>query len=186
MRPLITVAVGCLIVGALTGCGSDKDASDNNTQALATSSAAPTTAAVIAAFDPCNGLPASFLDAERLSNKEPWQNTSGDLHWEGCFYQQKRDGYAVSIENTNMTLDILEKRHQNPFRRFQIAGRNVATDGPSSLSGGTDCTLLIEQKNGSLDIEYKNPPKVRNHADPCAAAIGFAEKIIPFLPGEKP
>jgi hypothetical protein len=167
-------AIGAAVL--LSGCGSSTNG--GATPAASSTSAGPSMAAdVPSGYDPCKDVPQSVLDSEKLHGKEIADNdSSGGVKWRGCQWVRS-NGY--------LTVDSIRGRNFPDAAEFTIGGRRAITthqfDGPFVEYV---CTLNMEMKGGSLDINLNNPPSGRETGgmDACALARGLAENIVPSLP----
>ena len=175
-------AIGAVLL--LSGCGSSTDG-DAKPASTSTSVGPSLAADVPSGYDPCKDVPQSMLDSEKLHGKEIANNdSSGGVKWRGCQWVRS-NGYGVSIQTTNLTVDTIHSRNFPDATEFTIDGRRAITthqfDGPFVEYV---CTLNLEMKDGSLDINLNNPPSGRDTGsiDACALARSLAEKIAPSLP----
>ncbi|MGY4100132.1 DUF3558 domain-containing protein [Nocardia sp. R16R-3T] len=175
-------AIGAVLL--LSGCGSSADGDAK--PATSTTTAGPSLAADLpSGYDPCKDVPQSVLDSEKLHGKQIANNdSSGGVKWRGCQWVRS-NGYGVSIQTTNLTVDTIRSRNFPDATELTIGGRRAITtrqfDGPFVEYV---CTLNLEMKGGSLDINLNNPPSRHDTGtmDACLLAQGLAEKIVPSLP----
>ncbi|WP_433685896.1 DUF3558 domain-containing protein [Nocardia sp. CA-119907] len=174
-------AVGVVV---LAGCGSSTGG-EAKPVASTTSAAASLAADAPSSYDPCKDVPQDVLDSEKLHGKETFTNSSsGGVRWVGCQWVRS-NGYGVIISTTNLTVDITRSRNFPETTEFTINGRRAIStrqfDGPYIKEA---CTVNIEMKGGSLDINLNNPSsrKETGSIDSCVLARGLAEKIVPSLP----
>ncbi|MFD0366193.1 DUF3558 domain-containing protein [Nocardia sp. GCM10030253] len=178
----IACALGTLLL--LTGCESSTDGSAKPSST--STSAGPSLAEdVPRSYDPCKDVPQSVLDSEKLGMKIVANNDGGGgVRWRGCQWVRP-NGYGVSIRTTNLTVDLIRSRNFAEATEFTIGGRRAIStrqfDGPFIKEA---CTLNIEMKGGSLDINLNNPPSNRDtgSTDSCVLARSLAEKVVPSLP----
>ncbi|WP_083894339.1 DUF3558 domain-containing protein [Nocardia tenerifensis] len=176
------VAVGCGAVVLLGGCGP----SDDGDGKAGSSSTSKTSVApdVPAGYDPCKDVPQSVLDSEKLLDKTP-DNSSvdGGIKWRGCLWAQT-DGYAASIQTTNITVEMVRARHFPDTHEFSIDGRRAISSRQSTDHPDAACTVDVEMKGGSLEVSLSNPPSRRNtgQLDTCELTRKLAEKVVPTMP----
>ncbi|WP_227997425.1 DUF3558 domain-containing protein [Nocardia australiensis] len=175
-------AVGAAVL--LSGCGSSTDG--NAKPATDSTSTEPSMAAdVPRSYNPCTDIPQSVLDSEKLHGQRIVHNdASGGVMWRGCGYVRS-DGYGVSISTTNLTVDLTRSRNFPEATEFTINGRHaISTRQFDSPYIKEACTVNVDMKGGSLDINLNNPPSNRDtgSTDSCVLARGLAEKIVPSLP----
>ncbi|WP_063046163.1 DUF3558 domain-containing protein [Nocardia pseudovaccinii] len=176
------LAVGAVVL--LSGCGSSTggDAKPVSTSASADASVA---ADAPTGYAPCNDVPQSVLDSEKLGMKIVANNdASGGVAWRGCRWVRP-NGYSVSIRTTNLTVDLIRSRNFPEATEFTINGRRAIStrqfDGPFIKEA---CTVDVEMKGGSLEFNLNNPPSNRDTGsmDSCVLARELAEKVVPSLP----
>lgn len=177
-RCSVLVAVGTALV---TACGPSGSGSQPSSGAASSSSLAAT---VPAGYDPCTDIPQSITDPVGLVGKTPDDNkASGGIVWQGCTWADP-DGYAATIQVTNITLDAVRDKHFPGAREFDIDGRRAITSNQVDGQPEDACTLDIEMKGGSLEINLTNPdsaPKTGKQ-DTCQLARDLAEKVVPTVP----
>ncbi|MGI5216991.1 DUF3558 domain-containing protein [Nocardia sp. CA-290969] len=161
---------------ALTGCESAPEGeAAESTPAMAPD--APTS------YDPCTDIPQGVLDSENLRNKNDDDFSGGGVKWEGCGWVQP-DGYAVGIQTTNLTLQMVRDKGYPGTVEFTISGRKAITSQRQETHTDASCNLNVEINGGSVEFGLSNPPSNRNtgHLDTCALARGLAEKVVPTIP----
>ncbi|MFQ6392326.1 DUF3558 domain-containing protein [Nocardia sp. KC 131] len=173
-------AIGAVLV---SGCGSSTGG--DATPATATSAEPSLAADAPRSYDPCKDVPQSVLASEKLrQTRVSNDDTSAGVKWRGCAYIRP-DGYGTSIRTTNLTIDLVRSRNFPEASEFSVGGRRAIStrqfDGPFIKEA---CTVDIEMKGGSLEINLNNPPSNRDtgSTDSCVLARGLAEKVVPSLP----
>ncbi|WP_225727130.1 MULTISPECIES: DUF3558 domain-containing protein [unclassified Nocardia] len=172
----------------LAGCGSSKDGTPEPTSGSdkSTSSAKPAPD-VPAGYNACKDVPQSILDSEQLTNEGPEDSNApqGGIIWRGCMYLH-HGGYASSIQTTNATVDAVRDQKYPETTEFTIGSRRAISTrrfvGPHIKDS---CTVDVEMKGGSLEVDVNNPPdqsSVTKDLDACDIAKSLAQKIAPTLP----
>ncbi|MGW4769671.1 DUF3558 domain-containing protein [Nocardia sp. NPDC004278] len=183
-KTLLGAVLGVGAVVLLSGCGSS---TGGDAKPVSTSTSAGPSMAADApnSYDPCKDVPQSVLDSEKLHGKElANSDTAAGVKWHGCAWVRS-NGYAVSITTTNLTIDLTRSRNFPEATEFTINGRRaISTRQFDGASIKEACTVNVEMKGGSLDINLNNPPSNRDTGsiDSCALARGLAEKVVPSLP----
>ncbi|GAA5073290.1 DUF3558 domain-containing protein [Nocardia iowensis] len=178
---LAALALGAVFV--IAGCGSstDGDPKPTGNSPTSTTSVAPD---VPSGYDPCTDVPQSVLDSEKLLDKTPDDsNASGGIKWRGCLWVQT-DGYGARIQTTNITVDMVRAKNFSDTREFTVNGRRAISTRQSNDHPEAACTVDVEMKGGSLEINLSNPPSRRNtgHLDTCDLTRKLAEKVVPTMP----
>lgn len=183
-KRLLGAALGVGAVVLLSGCGSSTDG-DAKPVSTSTSAGASLAADAPNSYAPCNDVPQSVLDSEKLGMKIAANNdASGGIVWRGCRWV-RTNGYSVSIRTTNLTVDLVRSRNFPEATEFTIDGRQAIStrqfDGPFVKEA---CTVDVAMKGGSLEFNLNNPPSNRDTGsiDSCVLARGLAEKVVPTLP----
>lgn len=172
------LALGVVVV--LGGC----DSSVDGDAGPAGSTTATVAADVPAGFDPCEDIPQSVLDSERLRQKIPDNSAaSGGIKWRGCLWGQP-DGYAVSIQTTNITVEMVRAKGFVGAYEFVVSGREAVASRQSEVEKEASCTVNVAMRGGSLSVGLTNPTSAKNtgHLDSCDLARQVAEKVVPALP----
>ncbi|WP_433662995.1 DUF3558 domain-containing protein [Nocardia sp. CA-128927] len=178
---LVTLALGAVF--AIAGCGPSNDGDPKPTGNAPTSSSG-VAADVPTGFDPCKDIPQSVLDSEKLHGQDKADsNASGGIKWRGCSWVQS-DGYAGSIQTTNITLDAVRAKKFPDANEFTINGRKAISTRQVDSHPEAACTLNVEMKGGSLEFNLSNPPSNRNtgQLNTCDLTRTLAEKVVPTLP----
>ncbi|WP_194837441.1 DUF3558 domain-containing protein [Nocardia sp. XZ_19_369] len=178
-----------LVLGAvlmLAGCGPSAGGGDMQTGSGSTPpNAKPGLAAdVPGGYDPCTATPQSVLDSENLRGKnKDDSNASGGVKWRGCAWIQT-DGYAASIQTTNLTVDMVRDKNFREARESTISGRRAIQSRQVDDHPDAACTLNVEMKGGSLEFNLSNPPsrKTTGSIDTCQLTRALAEKVVPTMP----
>ncbi|OCF87395.1 hypothetical protein AW168_25825 [Nocardia brasiliensis] len=177
--------VGVLVLGAVFvvgGCGPSEDG-PAKTNGPSTSKATMA-ADVPSGFDACTDVPQSVLDSEKLLDKTPNDsNANGGIKWRGCLWA-KTDGYAASIQTTNITIDMVRDKKFPDSREFDIGSRHAISTRQIDDHPDAACTVNVAMTGGSLELNLTNPPsgKATGHLNTCDLARGLAEKIAPAIP----
>ncbi|MFQ6325677.1 DUF3558 domain-containing protein [Nocardia sp. CWNU-33] len=174
-------AVGAVVL--LSGCG--PSSGGDAKPATPTSTGSSLAEGAPSSYNPCNDVPQSVLDSEKLGMKSVAEtDASGGVKWRGCRWVRS-NGYGVSIRTTNLTVDVIRSRNFSEATEFTINGRRAIStrqfDGPFIKEA---CTVNVEMKGGSLEFNLNNPPSNRDtgSTDSCVLARGLAEKVVPSLP----
>ncbi|WP_225727449.1 MULTISPECIES: DUF3558 domain-containing protein [unclassified Nocardia] len=180
---LTVFAVG--VVCVLAGCGSSTGGTAEPSSSTKTPSSTGPATDVPTGFDGCN-LPQSFLDSEKLENRGPDESDlGGGLKLRGCRYLRTDDGYGGYIRTTNLTVDMVRAKQFPETKELTVDGRRAISSrqflGPNIKDS---CTVDVEMKGGSLDINVNNPPsrKDTGKLDSCDIAKSLADKIAPMIP----
>jgi hypothetical protein len=176
----VAVGLGVLV---LSGCRSSNDAADTGS---AITTAPGLAAAVPTGFDPCNDIPQSILDSERLGDKLNANSAaSGGVLWRGCQWTGP-DSYSAAIRTTNISVNGVLGNHFPETQELTIDGRRAVSsrqfDGPHIKEA---CTLNVEIKGGgTLEFNIDNPPStpLTGSIDSCQLARGLANKVVPIVP----
>ncbi|MBF6266585.1 DUF3558 domain-containing protein [Nocardia farcinica] len=175
------LALGVVVV--LGGC----DSSVDGDAGPAGSTTATVAADVPAGFDPCEDIPQSVLDSEKLEMESP-DNTdaSGGLKWRGCMWVQ-RDGYVAGIQTTNVTIDMVWEKGFAGTRELTIGGRPAISTRQVEDHPESACTLNVEMQGGSLEFNLSNPSSSRKtgHLDTCELTKALADKVVSYLPADR-
>ncbi|WP_228542173.1 DUF3558 domain-containing protein [Nocardia sp. XZ_19_369] len=177
--------VSSLVLGAvlmLAGCGPADDENEKPTRTA--TSHAGLAADVPSGFNPCNDVPRGVLDSEKLRQKIPNDsNANGGVKWRGCMWVQP-NGYAASIQTTNITVDMVRKKKFPDSREFMIGARHAISARQVDDHPEAACTVNVEMKSGSLEFNLTNPAsnKATGHLNTCDLARGLAEKVAPAMP----
>ncbi|MEU2252257.1 DUF3558 domain-containing protein [Nocardia xishanensis] len=180
---------GVLALGAafvLVGCGSsvDGDATPSGVSTGATNAGTGLAADVPSGFKPCDDIPQSVLDSEKLRRKiSNDSDGSGGIKWRGCIWVQP-DGYGASIRTTNLTVEMVRAKNFRDASEFAIAGRQVISTRQNDTNPETACNVNVHMEGGSLEIYLTNPPSAKNtgHLDTCELTRSLAEKVVPAMP----
>ncbi|MGY4102607.1 DUF3558 domain-containing protein [Nocardia sp. R16R-3T] len=180
-----SVVLGATLIMLIAACNSGGESKGDTNNASAT----PTIAAdVPAGFDACKDLPQTLIQSEKLKNKGA-DNTDrpGGIKWRGCgWVQAGGDGYAGSIDTTNITLAMVRANKDFTVdKEFTVAGRAALTYGPSEQNDLKEhCILSVEMKGGSLEVSIINPRSAKLTASQhsCDIAERLAEQIVPAIP----
>ncbi|WP_433755523.1 DUF3558 domain-containing protein [Nocardia sp. CA-135398] len=179
------VVLGAGLIMLVSACNSDGESkgSTNNS-----ASATPTIAAdVPAGFDACKDLPQALIQSEKLKNKgDDIANRPGGFKWRGCgWVQAGGDGYAATIDTTNITLAMVRTNKDFTVdEELTVAGRAALTSHVSGQDPHADCVINVELKGGSLEVSIDNPPTGKPTAaqHSCDIAKRLAEQIVPAIP----
>ncbi|MFC9435063.1 DUF3558 domain-containing protein [Nocardia sp. NPDC057030] len=183
-RGATILALGASV--ALAGCGPDNGGNGNPTGSTGSPSASKSglAADVPAGFNTCTDIPQSVLDSEKLRQKIPNDtNANGGVKWRGCMWVQP-DGYAASIQTTNITVDLVREKKFPDSQEFMIGGRHAISTRQVSDHPEAACTVNVEMKGGSLELNLTNPEsnKATGHLNTCDLARSLAEKVAPTMP----
>lgn len=174
-----TAALAALTAIAIAGC--DSSGGSRPTPTPTTSLAgAPT------AFDPCTDIPQSVLDSEGLLDKSKDDgNASGGVQWRGCVWVQN-DGYAASIQTTNITVQAVRAKKLEDSREFDLSGREAVSSRRNSDHPEEECTVNVAIRGGSLEFSLTNPRSSRKTGalDTCDLARNLAGKVTATLPSD--
>ncbi|MGW1741488.1 DUF3558 domain-containing protein [Nocardia sp. NPDC001965] len=177
IKLLIALAGGVL---ALTGC---EPAGEGATDVAAT----PTMAAdVPAGYNPCTDVPQSVLSAEGLKMPIPDDtDLSSGAKWKGCIWAQP-DGYAVSIQTTNLTLDSVRSQNFPDAAESTIGGRRALSTRRPGDNPEESCYVNVEMTGGSLQFGLTNPSSAPDtgHLDTCELGKALADKVVPSIPAD--
>ncbi|WP_167473346.1 DUF3558 domain-containing protein [Nocardia arthritidis] len=181
---LAALALGAVFV--LAGCGSSKDGNPEPTaNGDKTASSASPAPDVPSGYNTCKDIPQSVLDSEQLKIIGPEDISSGHFLWRGCSYRHS-GGYGTIIRVTNATVDAVRDQKFPEAAEFTVDGRKAISTrqfkGPNIKDS---CTVNVEMKGGSLDVNVNNPPSqssTTRNLDSCDIAKTLAEKIVPTLP----
>ena len=175
-RRLLTALVSGAVL-ALTGCES------STTEGEATATTPSMAASVPTGFDPCTDIPQSVLDAEGLRMKTDDDFGAGGVEWEGCQWA-KVDGYAASIQTTNLTVQMVRDKGFPGTVEFMVDGRLAITSQRQETHTEAACSVNVELTGGSLEFSLSNPPSrsETGHLDTCELARSLAEKVVPSIP----
>ncbi|NKY26476.1 DUF3558 domain-containing protein [Nocardia gamkensis] len=168
---------------AVAGCSTSDD--DDQPTGQSTPSSAPSLASdVPSGYRPCEDVPKTVLDSEKLLDKTPDNSeATGGVKWRGCMWVQT-DGYAATIQTTNINLDMVRKKNFADAREFLITGRPSISTRQVAERFREACTINVEMKGGSLEINLSNPASNRSTGslDTCELARTLAEKVVPTMP----
>lgn len=173
------VALFCGAVLALVGC----ESSTEETAAPATPSMAPD---VPAGFNPCTDVPQSVLDSEGLRMPTPNDtDLSSGAKWRGCLWANP-NGYAVSIQTTNLTLDMVREKNFPETTEFAIGERQALSTRRQGDSPEASCYVNVDLHGGSLEFGLTNPSSASEtgHMDTCELGRALAEKVTPSIPAD--
>ncbi|MEV4127780.1 DUF3558 domain-containing protein [Nocardia sp. NPDC049707] len=178
------MALGAGLIILVSACNSGGESKGSTNTAAVT----PTIAAdVPAGFDACKDLPQALIQSEKLKNKGPdTADRPGGIKWRGCgWVQAGGDGYAATIDTTNLTLAMVRANKDFTVdEELTIAGRAALTSHVGAQDPHADCLINVELKGGSLEITINNPPWLRDtgnqHA--CEIAKRLAGQIVPTVP----
>lgn len=193
MRPTvgIVLATGLVITGlAAAGCDSSAEgASASRTSATSTLTSTGLRTTVPDGYDPCVDIPQSVLDSENLvkgvADNKANARGPGGTEWRGCgWVRTGGNGYAVSIQVTNVTIPFVREHYSIDRREFTIAGRQAISVRKNETRPSEVCSINVDMQGGSLEFHLDNPSSNREtgHIDTCELGIGLAEKVIPTLP----
>lgn len=195
LQTTMTVRFAAFTCGAavllLAGCGSTTEGDAEPTGGAATTTGVAVAANVPTGFDPCTDVTQEVLDSEQLHtyNGEPniTEVDRGAIKWRGCAWLQS-DGYAVSIETTNLTIDMVRDKGFADPEEYTINDRAVLMTRQSPDRGPDNkwtCTLNAEMDGGSLEMKLSNfasAPKTA-HLDACDGLLRpLADKVVPLIP----
>ncbi|WP_253783945.1 DUF3558 domain-containing protein [Nocardia amikacinitolerans] len=180
--------VGVLALGAafvLVGCGSSVggDATPSGSS-TSTNAGTGVSADVPSGFKPCDDIPQSVLDSEKLRRKVPNDSdAAGGIKWRGCVWVQP-DGYGASIRTTNITVEMVREKNFADANEFTIGGRQAISTRQNESRPETACNVNVYMQGGSLEIYLTNPPSAKNtgHLDTCVLTRSLAEKVVPTIP----
>ncbi|WP_238815803.1 DUF3558 domain-containing protein [Nocardia brasiliensis] len=174
------LALGAVLVAG--GCGPSEDGPGKTSDP---STSKPSLAAdVPAGFNPCTDIPQAVLDSDQLKQKIPNDsNANGGIKWRGCMWV-KPDGYAASIQTTNITLGMVAEKKFPDTQEFTIGSRRAISTRQVDDHPEAACTVNVEMKGGSLEINLTNPASNRatGHLNTCDLTRSLAEKIAPTIP----
>ncbi|MEV6138793.1 DUF3558 domain-containing protein [Nocardia sp. NPDC051990] len=176
--------LGAGLIVLVSACNSGGELKSSTNSASVT----PTIASdVPAGFDACKDLPQDLIRSEKLKNKGPdTVDRPGGIKWRGCgWVQAGGDGYAATIDTTNITLVMVRANKDFAVdEELTVAGRAALTSHVGAQDPHADCLINVELKGGSLEITINNPPWLRNtgnqHA--CDIAKRLAGQIVPAIP----
>ncbi|MFF3572468.1 DUF3558 domain-containing protein [Nocardia jiangxiensis] len=172
------LATGAAVL-MLAGCSPSGGSTSSSSSATTTAVTVPT------GFDPCNDIPQNILDSEGLQAKQPddFQADAGKTLWRGCQWVEL-DGYAATIQTTNLTVDATRDKHFTNTKEFSINGRRAISTQQQEDHTSEDCTVNVEMKGGSLQFDLNNPASrsKTGSMDTCQLARGLAEKVVPSMP----
>lgn len=180
----------CAAAVAVTGCDSSA-ANENGAPGSTTSTLTETglQVTVPSGYDPCVDIPQSVLDSESLrpavaDNKADAQGPGG-TEWRGCGWVRS-DGYAVSVQVTNVTIPFVREHYHLDRREFTIAGRPAISVRKNETRTSEVCSINVEMRGGSLEFHLDNPASNRETGDmdTCQLGVTFAEKVVPTLPAD--
>ncbi|MEV0357807.1 DUF3558 domain-containing protein [Nocardia sp. NPDC050697] len=171
-----TAALAALTVFFIAGCDSSGGSGTSSTSP-ATPTGAPT------AFDPCADIPQSLLDSEGLRNEHEADDNAGGIQWRGCDWVQV-DGYAASIQTTNLTVAMVRDKKFADAREFAIGDRQAISGRSSTDRPDEECAVNVSIQGGSLEVGLTNPDssKKTGHLDTCELARALTEKVVAALP----
>ncbi|WP_083895694.1 DUF3558 domain-containing protein [Nocardia jiangxiensis] len=172
------LATGAAVL-VLAGCSPSGGSTSSSSSATTTAVTVPT------GFDPCNDIPQSILESEGQTNKhvDNSQSNAGKTLWQGCTWADA-DGYASTIQMTNITLQMVRDKHFPETQAFTINGRNAISSRQVDNADPTACTVDVEVKGGSLEFNLTNPsyaPKTGKQ-DTCQLARSLAQKVVSVVP----
>ncbi|RJO69926.1 DUF3558 domain-containing protein [Nocardia panacis] len=177
---ITTLALGVAL--SIAGCGSSSDGA-KSTEGGASSR--PSVAAdVPAGYDPCKDIPKETIDSEQFRQQTPADSSnSAGIKWHGCQWA-KKNGYAVTIQTTNITIDMVRTKNFQDTRELTIGGRRAIASRQVEEHPQAVCTVDIEMKGGSLEFNLTNPPSDRGtgNQDTCELGRMLAERIVPTIP----
>lgn len=143
-------------------------------------------AAVPAGYNACTDVPQSVLDAEGLKMPIPDDtDLSSGAKWRGCIWAQP-DGYAVSIQTTNLTLDMVRDKNFPDATESTISGRETLSTRRPGDEPEESCYVNVEMTGGSLQFGLTNPSSAPDtgHLDTCELGRALAEKVVPSIPAD--
>ncbi|MEU4344386.1 DUF3558 domain-containing protein [Nocardia sp. NPDC023852] len=182
MRQLVFLAISAAL--ALAGCSSSDAGGDQPTGPNGASSTGSLPPDVPSGYRPCDDVPKSVLDSEKLLDKTPDDSdAAGGVKWRGCMWVQT-DGYAATIQSTNISVDMVRKKSFRDAHEFTISGRQSISTRQVDDHPEAACTVNAEMKGGSLEINLSNPASNRNTGslNTCDLARTLAEKVVPTIP----
>lgn len=193
MRPTVgMVLTAGLVTTVLAVAGCDSSAGgDSHSQANPTSALTPTGLQITVpdGYDPCVDIPQSVLDSENLvkgvADNKANARGPGGTEWRGCgWVRAGGNGYAVSVQVTNVTIPFVRAHYSIDRREFTIAGRPAISVRKNETRPSEVCSINVEMQGGSLEFHLDNPSSNREtgHIDTCELGVGFAEKVVPTLP----
>lgn len=192
MRPTVgMVLTAGLVTTVLAVAGCDSSAGgDSHSQASPTSALTSTGLQITVpdGYDPCVDIPQSVLDSENLvkgvADNKANARGPGGTEWRGCGWVRP-DGYAISVQVTNVTIPFVREHYSIDRREFTIAGRSAISVRKNETRPSEVCSINIEMQGGSLEFHLDNPPSRKTgHIDTCALGVAFAEKVVPTLPAD--
>ncbi|MFI6366903.1 DUF3558 domain-containing protein [Nocardia sp. NPDC050630] len=178
------MVLGAGLIMLMSACNSGGESKGTTNSAAVT----PTIAAdVPAGFDACKDLPQALIQSEKLKNKgADVVDRPGGIKWRGCgWVQAGGDGYAGSIDTTNITLAMVRANKDFTVdEELTVAGRPALTSHVSGQDPHADCVINVEMKGGSLEVSIDNPPTGKPTAaqHSCDIAKRLAEQIVPAIP----
>jgi hypothetical protein len=178
---LIVLVISAVV--ALAGCSSS-DNGDQTTEQRSSTSTPSLAPDVPSGYEPCEDVPKSVLDSEKLLDKTPDNsNATGGVKWRGCMWVQT-DGYAATIQTTNITVDMVREKNFADVREFTINGRRSISTRQVTERLEAACTINVHMSGGSLEVNLSNPPSNRNTGslDTCQLARALTEKVVPTMP----
>ncbi|WP_245721213.1 DUF3558 domain-containing protein [Nocardia pseudovaccinii] len=178
--------LGAGLIMLVSACNSGGESKGSTNSASAT----PTIAAdVPTGFDACKDIPQSVIQQEQLIKPTPdITDRPGGYKWRGCDWVQRGgDGYAVTIDTTNITLAIVRANSQfTVTEESNVAGRAALTYRPSDdkTDQHENCVLIVDMRGGSLEVGITNPRSAKLTAaqHSCDIAKRLAEGIVPAIP----
>ncbi|WP_431957680.1 DUF3558 domain-containing protein [Nocardia lijiangensis] len=184
--------VGVLAAGVgLVGCGGSTEGEARPSGGVTSSAATGSGLAVDVptSYNPCTDVPEGVLKSERLAKAVADNKTKADgpngTKWRGCSWVMSGgNGYATSIQATNLTIPYIRANYFNDVHEITIAGRPAITARRSDTRASEVCSINVEMKGGSLEFQIDNPPSRREtgHIDTCQLGVTLAEKVVPTLP----
>lgn len=189
VRPILVAGL-CAAVVTVTGCDSSA-ANENGAPGSTTSTLTETglQLTVPSGYDPCVDIPQSVLDSENLvkgvANNKADAEGPGGTKWQGCDWARAGgDGYAVSVQVTNVTIPFVREHYSLDRQEFIIAGRPAISVRKNETRPSEVCSINIEMQGGSLEFHLDNPAsnKETGSMDTCQLGVTFAEKVVPTLP----
>ncbi|MFI6778742.1 DUF3558 domain-containing protein [Nocardia sp. NPDC050412] len=178
----MVLAAGLIML--ISACNSGGESNGDTNIASAT----PTIAAdVPAGFDACKDLPQALIQSEKLKNKgADTTDRPAGFKWRGCIWVQSGgDGYAATIDTTNITLAMVRANKDFAVdEEVTVAGRAALTSHVTGQDSKADCAINVELKGGSLEISVGNPPSAKLTASQhsCDIAKHLAEGIVSAIP----
>lgn len=137
-------------------------------------------------FDPCTDIPQSVLDSEGLLDKSKDDaNAAGGVQWRGCLWVQT-DGYAASIQTTNITVQMVRDKRLPEAQEFDLSGREAIATRRNEARPEEECTVNVAITGGSLEFSLTNPRSNRRtgQVDTCDLARTLAGKVVAELPSD--